>query len=186
MMLSAKIAIRWMPPPENMLNMPRMPPAWVLKICARAAASLGRFLLAFGRFRLGLFGLAALRLIAAFGRFQRHAFVLAFRLGVHFLRRSEDFHAAAGLLDRRDSGFRRPVDREIDLALEFAVAEQLHAALGAPHQAGFHHGRGIDWIFGIDEPGIDSRLHLADIGLVEPDRERRVAEAALGLNTVSY
>ena len=27
MMLSANIAIRWMPPPENMLNMPRMPPA---------------------------------------------------------------------------------------------------------------------------------------------------------------
>ena len=32
MMFSAKIAMRWMPPPENMLNMPRMPPAWVLKI----------------------------------------------------------------------------------------------------------------------------------------------------------
>ena len=32
MMLRAKIAIRWMPPPENMLNMPRMPPAWLRKI----------------------------------------------------------------------------------------------------------------------------------------------------------
>ena len=31
MMLSAKIAMRWMPPPANMLNMPRMPPAWVLE-----------------------------------------------------------------------------------------------------------------------------------------------------------
>ena len=40
MMLSAKIAIRWMPPPENMLNMPRMPPAWVLKICCQAAGSM--------------------------------------------------------------------------------------------------------------------------------------------------
>ena len=28
MMFSAKIAMRWMPPPANMLNMPRMPPAW--------------------------------------------------------------------------------------------------------------------------------------------------------------
>ena len=25
-------AIRWMPPPENILNMPRMPPCWVRKI----------------------------------------------------------------------------------------------------------------------------------------------------------
>jgi hypothetical protein len=40
MMLSAKIAIRWMPPPENMLNMPRMPPAWVWKICSQAAGSM--------------------------------------------------------------------------------------------------------------------------------------------------
>ncbi len=31
MMFSAKIAMRWMPPPANMLNMPRMPPAWVLE-----------------------------------------------------------------------------------------------------------------------------------------------------------
>ena len=40
MMLSAKIAIRWMPPPENMLNMPRMPPAWDLKICSHADGSM--------------------------------------------------------------------------------------------------------------------------------------------------
>ena len=32
MMFSAKIAMRWMPPPENMLNMPRMPPACERKI----------------------------------------------------------------------------------------------------------------------------------------------------------
>ncbi len=31
MMFSAKMAMRWMPPPENMLNMPRMPPACVLE-----------------------------------------------------------------------------------------------------------------------------------------------------------
>src|ERR1019366_54195 len=86
-------------------------------------------LFALGRFPLGL---GSLRL-GTLGCFQRHALVLALLLGVHFLRRSEDFPAAADLPDRRDGGFRRPVDREIDLALELAVAEQLHAALGAPH-----------------------------------------------------
>ena len=40
MMLSAKIAIRWMPPPENMLNMPRMPPACGWKICSQAEGSM--------------------------------------------------------------------------------------------------------------------------------------------------
>ncbi len=40
MMFRAKIAIRWMPPPENMLNMPRKPPAWVWKICSQAAGSM--------------------------------------------------------------------------------------------------------------------------------------------------
>ena len=40
MMFSAKIAMRWMPPPENMLNMPRMPPAWVRKIWSQAAGSM--------------------------------------------------------------------------------------------------------------------------------------------------
>jgi hypothetical protein len=32
MMLSAKIAMREIPPPANILNMPRMPPACDLKI----------------------------------------------------------------------------------------------------------------------------------------------------------
>ena len=40
MMLSAKIAMRLMPPPANMLNMPRMPPAWLRKICSHAAGSM--------------------------------------------------------------------------------------------------------------------------------------------------
>ena len=40
MMFSAKIAMRWMPPPANMLNMPRMPPAWVRKICSHWAGSM--------------------------------------------------------------------------------------------------------------------------------------------------
>jgi len=40
MMFRAKIAIRWMPPPENMLNMPRMPPDWVLNSCAQAFGSM--------------------------------------------------------------------------------------------------------------------------------------------------
>ena len=40
MMFSAKIAMRWMPPPANMLNMPRMPPDWVWKICSQAVGSM--------------------------------------------------------------------------------------------------------------------------------------------------
>ena len=35
MMFSAKIAMRWMPPPANMLNMPRMPPACDLNTCSQ-------------------------------------------------------------------------------------------------------------------------------------------------------
>ena len=90
------------------------------------------------------------------------------------------FTAAAGLLDRRDGRFRGAVDREFDLGLELAVAEQLHAVLGAPHQAGLDHGRGVDRAVGIEHAGVDRRLHLAEIDFVELDRERRVAEAALG------
>ncbi len=40
MMLRAKIAMRWMPPPANMLNMPRMPPDCVRKICSQAVGSM--------------------------------------------------------------------------------------------------------------------------------------------------
>ena len=40
MMLSAKIAMRWMPPPANMLNMPRMPPCWDWKIWSQAFGSM--------------------------------------------------------------------------------------------------------------------------------------------------
>ena len=40
MMFSAKIAMRWMPPPANMLNMPRIPPACDLKIWSQAVGSM--------------------------------------------------------------------------------------------------------------------------------------------------
>jgi hypothetical protein len=40
MMFKAKIAMRLMPPPANMLNMPRMPPACVRKIWSQAAGSM--------------------------------------------------------------------------------------------------------------------------------------------------
>src|SRR5262249_54464918 len=39
---------------------------------------------------------------------------------------------------------------------------------------------GIDHRAGIEPPGIDRRLNPAEIDLVEPERERRVAKAALG------
>src|ERR1700756_3928154 len=45
------------------------------------------------------------------------------------LRRRQDFHRAARLLDRRDGGFGSAVDLDRDLGLEFAAAEQPHAGL---------------------------------------------------------
>src|SRR6185437_11874608 len=58
--------------------------------------------------------------------------------------------------------------------------EEVHAAFGAPHQAGLDRGRDIDRARDIDELGIDRRLHLVEIDFVEPDGERRIPEAALG------
>src|SRR6478736_481902 len=80
----------------------------------------GAFLFAF---RLCL-GLAAFRLVATFGGFQRHALVLAARLGVFFLRRRKDLHGAAGFLDGCDCRLGCAVDREINLGLELTLAEQ--------------------------------------------------------------
>jgi hypothetical protein len=40
MMLSAKIAIRSMAPPENMLNSPSTPPDWLAKLCRSASGSM--------------------------------------------------------------------------------------------------------------------------------------------------
>src|SRR5512147_2789482 len=87
-------------------------------------ALLGRSL-AFGGlgFRLAL-AFAALALALALGGCERHALVLASGLVVgDFLGRSQDFHRAAGLLDRLDRRLRGAVDRERSLGLELAMAE---------------------------------------------------------------
>src|SRR3954454_975542 len=68
------------------------------------------------RFGFGLrFGLAFLRLAAAFGGLERHALVLAARLGVFFLLRRQDFHRAAGLFDRGNGGLRGAPNRKFRL-----------------------------------------------------------------------
>src|SRR5262249_56353383 len=74
---------------------------------------------------------------------------------------------------------RAPPYRKFDLALEFAIAKQLHAAFLAPHQPGFDHCRGIDRGLGVDQTGIDSRLNSAQIDLIEIDRKWRVPKTAL-------
>src|SRR6185437_15051929 len=92
----------------------------------------------------------------------------------------QNFDRTACLLDRLDRRLGSAVDRELDLGLELAAAQELHAALGAPHQAGFHQSLDRDRAIRVDPAGIDRRLDLADIDLVELDRKRSVAEAALG------
>src|SRR6185312_12210421 len=94
-------------------------------------------------------------------------------------RRRQDLHRPARLLDRLARRLRRAPDREFSLGLELAIAEQLHAGLLAPHQTGLDHGGGVDRRLDVDEAGVDRRLHLAEVDLVELDGERRVAEAAL-------
>src|SRR6266403_2202232 len=60
------------------------------------------------------------------------------RLAFVRLCRRQDFHRAARLLDRRNGGFRRAVDLDIELGFQLTPAEQPHAVLGAPDNAGFH------------------------------------------------
>src|SRR4029079_15180711 len=50
--------------------------------------------------------------------------------------RCQDFDRTAGLLDRGHGRFGSPIDLEIHLGLDLAVAQEPHAVLGAPHQAG--------------------------------------------------
>src|SRR5215217_9079494 len=54
------------------------------------------------------------------------------RLAFFLLGRGQDLHRAAGLLDRRDRGFRGAVRLDRELGLEFAAAEQP----GRPWRAG--------------------------------------------------
>src|SRR4029077_9633376 len=94
------------------------------------------------------------------------------------LGRRQDGDRAAGLLDRRDRGFRGAEDGERDLGLEFAVAEEAHPVVGASQQPGLDHGGGVNGGFRVELAGIDRLLNASEVDLVQPERKRLV-EAAL-------
>src|SRR4249920_3436608 len=72
------------------------------------------------------------------------------------------------------------MDRERDFRLDLAAAENPHPLQGAPQNAGFHHGRGVDLAGGVEAAGIDRLLQASQIDLVELARKLHVLEAALG------
>src|SRR6202163_1485578 len=100
------------------------------------------------------------------------------RLAFVLLCRRQDLHRAARLLDRRDGGFRRAVNLDRQLGLEFAAAEQPHAGLGAPDDPGFHQRFGVDGALGVEQLGVDRLLDAVeiDLGKFEPEN---IVEAAL-------
>src|SRR5712671_1013980 len=99
------------------------------------------------------------------------------RLAFVLLGRGQDLDRAAGLLDRRDGGFRSAVNLDVQLGLEFTTAEQPHAGLGAPDHAGFHQRFGVDGGLGVEQLGIDRLLNAIeiDLGKLQPED---VVEAA--------
>src|SRR5262245_7881842 len=98
---------------------------------------------------------------------------LFFRLG------GENRHRAAGLFDRGDRRLGGAGDRQRHLGLELAVAEQAHAVLGPPQDAGLDQRLRVDRRLGVELAGIDRLLNAAEIDLVERLAERFV-EAAFG------
>ena len=177
MMLSAKIAMRWMPPPENMLNMPRMPPAWVLEdLLPGGGIDAGQRnvgaeavdqqraerepdallqLLGLGRAPKVEIGRQLFRcrdhreLPSAPESLQvqapsdymgiRRLFRRLFTLSAARIVTEPPAFSTAATAD-----FEAPAHRKLDLGLEFAVAEQPHAVLGAAQQAGLDQRRGVD------------------------------------------
>src|ERR1700731_3969072 len=100
------------------------------------------------------------------------------RLAFVLLCRRQDFHRAAGLLDRRDGGFRGAVNLDIQLGLDFTTAEQPDAILRTPQNAGFHQRLGVDGARGVERLGVDRPLDAVevDLGKFEPED---IVEAAL-------
>src|SRR5512133_2591760 len=100
------------------------------------------------------------------------------RLAFVLFCRRQDFHRAARLLDRRNGGFRRAVNLDIELGLQITPAEQPYAVLGAPDNAGFPQRFGVDGALGVEQLGIDRLLDAVevDLGEVEPED---IVEAAL-------
>src|SRR5258708_12889333 len=101
------------------------------------------------------------------------------RLAFVLLRRRQDFHRTARLLDRRDGGFRSAVNLDIQFRLEFTATEQPYAGFRAPDNAGFHQRFGVDGALGVEQLGIDRPLNAIeiDLGKFEPEN---IGEAALG------
>src|ERR1700730_594849 len=96
-----------------------------------------------------------------------------FRLGGR-----QNLDRAAGLLDRRDGGFRSAMDLDGQLGLEFATAEQPQASLGTADNLGLHQRFDVDGRAGIDQLGVDRLLQPVEIDLGEIELED-VGEAAL-------
>src|SRR6266699_625713 len=94
------------------------------------------------------------------------------------LRGCENLDRAARLLDRRDGGFRRAVNLDIQLGFDFTTSEQPHAILGTPDNAGLHQRLRVDGFLGVEMLGVDRLLKAVEIDLGEFEPED-VIEAAL-------
>ncbi len=88
---------------------------------------------------------------------------------------AQDLHRTASLLDRGNGRLGCTPHHEIDLGLDFAAAEQLHAVAGAAQHAGLHQHIDVDRVLGIEGTGIDRRLDTVEIDLVQHQREGGVA-----------
>src|SRR6185312_130654 len=79
------------------------------------------------------------------------------------LRRSEDLHRTASLLDRLDRRLGGAVDFDRDLGLQLAAAKQANAALGTAQHAGLHQRLGVDGALGVDLLVVDGFLQAIQI-----------------------
>src|SRR5258708_36507659 len=95
-------------------------------------------------------------------------------------RRCQDCDRAAGFFHGRDGGFGSPPYGHRHLGLELAHSEQAYPGLGPPQDPGLDQRGAIHRRIRIELAGIDRRLDAAEIDLVQLQRERGVAEAALG------
>src|SRR5271163_2118037 len=91
----------------------------------------------------------------------------------------QSLDASAGLLDRLDGALGRPVNLEIGLCLQFAVAQDLDAVPRARDNARLDQRRNVDRPGRIQLARVDRGLNAAQIDLVQIAGRRR-GEAALG------
>src|SRR5262249_32936839 len=94
------------------------------------------------------------------------------------LRRRENFHRAAGLLDRRHRRLGGAVDLDIDLGLDLAAPQEPHTILGSAQHARLHERFRVDHGARINLLGVYRLLQPIEIDLDKFEREG-VAEAAL-------